>query len=407
MARRFLSWLHRWAGLMMAVFLVIVGLTGSLLAFKSELEHLITPQLYAAPKPGATPLDLAALADRSEGLVPQARVTAVYFAEPDQVTVMMSPRMDAVGKPYELDFDQLFLDPWTGEELGRRNWGDLSQGSINLIPFIYNLHYELALGMTGVWILGVLALVWTLDCFVGFYLTLPAGTGGFWRRWKPAWLIKWNAGVFRINFDLHRAGGLWVWMMLLVFAWSSVYMNLTETVYTWATRAVLDYRPTWTELVKLPQPLDSPRLNFQTALSTGQRLMADQAAQHDFTVDRPVGLGYQPSRGLYFYFVRSSRDIRDKAGRTYVYFDGDSGALRLLALPTGQYSGNTVTSWLVGLHMADLFGLPYRIFVCALGMLVTMLSVTGIYIWWKKRRARQFSTAHRGAAAAVAAVGQQ
>jgi len=31
-----------------------------------------------------------------------------------------------------------------------------------------------------------------------------------------------------------------------------------------------------------------------------------------------------------------------------------------------------------------------RIFVCALGLAITMLSVTRVYIWWKKRRARQF-----------------
>ena len=38
--------------------------------------------------------------------------------------------------------------------------------------------------------------------------------------------------------------------------------------------------------------------------------------------------------------------------------------------------------------MADVFGLPYRIFVCVLGLVITMLSVTGVYIWWKKRCAR-------------------
>ena len=38
--------------------------------------------------------------------------------------------------------------------------------------------------------------------------------------------------------------------------------------------------------------------------------------------------------------------------------------------------------------MADVFGLAYRIFVCVLGLVITMLSVTGVYIWWKKRKAR-------------------
>lgn len=35
---------HRYAGLAMTVFLIIVGLTGSLLVFYSELEQVINPQ---------------------------------------------------------------------------------------------------------------------------------------------------------------------------------------------------------------------------------------------------------------------------------------------------------------------------------------------------------------------------
>jgi len=59
-----------------------------------------------------------------------------------------------------------------------------------------------------------------------------------------------------------------------------------------------------------------------------------------------------------------------------------------LELPVGEHSGNTVSAWLYALHMADVFGLPYRIFVCVLGLIITMLTLTGVYIWWKKRKAR-------------------
>ena len=165
--RRFWVFLHRWAGLVMAGFVIVVGITGSLLAFNSELERLISPQLYAAPKPGAVPLDAAALALRAEALVPKGQVYSVSFAEPDQVLVTMGPREGSEAGDGTLGFNQLFLDPYTGDELGRRAWGDLSQGWINLMPFIYSLHFKLALGMTGFWIMGIVALVWTLDCFVG------------------------------------------------------------------------------------------------------------------------------------------------------------------------------------------------------------------------------------------------
>jgi uncharacterized iron-regulated membrane protein len=55
--------------------------------------------------------------------------------------------------------------------------------------------------------------------------------------------------------------------------------------------------------------------------------------------------------------------------------------------------------------MADVFGLPYRIFVCVLGLIITMLSVTGVYIWWKKHKARIHANSR--SASATAAPAQQ
>jgi uncharacterized iron-regulated membrane protein len=90
--------------------------------------------------------------------------------------------------------------------------------------------------------------------------------------------------------------------------------------------------------------------------------------------------------------VKSSRDI-GKYGSTVVLFDAQNGALKAVSLPTGQYTGNTLTTWLAQLHMAKVFGLPMQIFVCVMGLVVAMLSVTGIVIWLQKRR----SSKHRGA----------
>jgi uncharacterized iron-regulated membrane protein len=204
--------LHRWAGLAMAAFLVSVGLTGSLLAFNTELERLCAPQLFATPRAGA-PLDLATLAVRAEALVPRGRVLSVTYAEPDQVAVTFAPRHDPqTNEAFELGFTEFFVDPWTGAELGRRRRADLSEGLVNLMPFLYELHWRLALGGLGQSILGIVATIWTIDCLIAFYLTFPPTTNSFLRRWKPAWLVKLRAGSYRLNFDLHRAGGLWLWV---------------------------------------------------------------------------------------------------------------------------------------------------------------------------------------------------
>jgi uncharacterized iron-regulated membrane protein len=247
----------------MAFFLVVAGLTGSLLAFYHELDAWLNPHLYTVRAlPGQTVLDPYALRARAEALVPQGRVDEVSFAPraPDAAfETRVKPRIDpATGRPYELEFDRLFLDPYTGALLGKRLWGEVSLAPENLMPFLYTLHFRLALpGSIGTWLFGIAALIWTLDCFVGFYLTLPrrkspsvplfqrgkkipiekdatvipplkkGGRGGFLARWKPAWQVKRS----RVNYDLHRAAGLWTWAMLFVFAWSAVYFNLGDQVY--------------------------------------------------------------------------------------------------------------------------------------------------------------------------------
>ena len=386
MTRALFVWLHRWTGLAMAGFLIIVGLTGSLLAFWGELNHWLTPDLYPGERAGIE-IDAAMLARRAEAIAPQAQTSTVYLGYPGSVMVGMAARR---GAP-PLDFEYLHLDPIDGHELGRVSWHGLPRRKNDIMPFVYGLHMYLAMSGIGDWILGAVALTWTIDCFVGFYLTLPAGgersRKSFFARWKLSWLVKLKSSFYRVNFDLHRAAGLWLWAILLIYAWSSVLFTLPN-FYTRATQLVLDFdTPVWAQEGTPKSDARAP-MEWEAARATGERLMIEAARRHGFAIERPLALYHLRDKGLYEYRVRSSRDIGDKAGATSILFDSRSGELKTLSLPTGQRSGATLTTWLVELHMANLFGLPYRIFVCAMGLVIAMLSVTGVYIWWKKRAAR-------------------
>jgi uncharacterized iron-regulated membrane protein len=392
MVHRFLLWLHRWTGLTLTIFLVLVGVTGSILAFKTKFDRLINPEIYATPKAGISPLDPATLAERAEAQFPNIRV-GFFAVEPEQVEIHCVARIDrATGKPYQLDFDRLFLDPYTGEVLGHRRFGDLSEGRINIMPFIYNLHASMAMGSTGGWILGIVALIWTLDSFVGFYLTLPRGVGSFWKRWKHAWSVKWRSTVFRINFDLHRASGLWFWLLVFVFAWSSVMLALLP-VYERVTATLFDYEPAGAMMSYiLPQPKYNPRLGWHDAQAAGERLMAEEAAKHHLTITRPFGMGYIPAFGVYTYDVRTKQDIRSHGWDTGVWVDGDTGELRKVFLPYGEHTGNTISTILWGLHYGDIRDmLAYRTLVFVFGFVIVILSITGVYIWWKKRKAQELA----------------
>jgi uncharacterized iron-regulated membrane protein len=386
--RRALLPIHRYVGLALVPFLIVLGLTGSIITYDAELERTISPQLFATSRPGDSPLGLAALAQRAEALAPETRL-AYIIRRSDQAIARMRPRSGTSGPAPQIDFDQIFLDPFTGAELGRRREGDLSQGLINLVPFVYSLHRDLAAGPTGVLILGVISLVWTVDCFLALYLTLPLTLAQFCRRWFRSWRVRRSNNSFRLNFDLHRAGSLWSWPLLVIFAWSGVMMNLPRT-YDVVTSSLFDYRSLSKVIASAaPRPNETPRLGWSEAEKIGARIMSEQAVLHGFILGRPNSLGYVPSLGAYSYGRASGLDVRGRSSDTGVWFDGDSGELRWTVFPTGEHTGNTISSWLWALHFGDVAdSTPYRLLVFLLGLWVVGLSVTGVAIWLLKRSAR-------------------
>lgn len=400
--RQFWVSVHRYAGLSMTVFLVVAGLTGSVLVFREELDALINPELYQVSPPSqeAELLDPLAIRRQLLDTYPQLQINWITLqSRPDRaLNIRVQPREQNTAP----DFDEVFVDPYTGEVLGTRLWGRISDGRENLVPFLYKLHYQLALGQFGTLLMGVIALIWTLDCFIGAYLTLPRRARAsrarsfndklkhLWRRWKPAWQVRWRSSSYKLNFDLHRAGGLWIWAMLFVLAWSSVAFNLGQ-VYRPAMGLAFEFQDARRDFAGLEQANTSPVLSYAEARAvaldylngSGQHLTDTPVRQLDYT-----GMSYFPQYGVYHYRFRSDRDVDEDWGRTRMYIDGDSGEVVALYLPTGATSGDTLTTWLLTLHMAGVWGLPFKIFVSVSGILLVMLSVTGIVIWQRKRSAR-------------------
>jgi len=399
--RAVLVLVHRYVGLVIAGFVALAGLTGSLLAWNHELEAVIAPALWRVerPHPEAQRLDHLLLREHVQRLYPGTFVARAPLAQRQGEPVVF--RLYALPDPQtgdvpDLPNDEVFVDPYTGLVLGHRTWGDLTQGSKNLMPFVYRVHQSLLLGETGSLVLGLAALLWTVDCFVGAWLTLPARGGGrggpprrsWWGRWRVAWTLRWRgSSSYRRHLDVHRVAGLWPWAMLFVVAWSAVAFNLSP-VYDPVMKTFFAHQAD-ADAPMLDVPSLSPALDWEAARRHGRALMAGQAAQHGFAVIEEDALSYDPRNGIYAYRVRSSRDAADRWGITVVRFDGETGTLLRVWLPTGAASGDTIRTWLTTLHMAGTGGWPLQVLVCAVGLAASALSVTGVVIWWKKRAGRR------------------
>jgi uncharacterized iron-regulated membrane protein len=273
------------------------------------------------------------------------------------------------GRPFALDYDQVFMDPTTGEILGRRLWGACCLERAHLVPFLYQLHYSLHVpGQLGLWLMGIVALIWVVDCFVGLYLTLPRQAPR-WQKWRRAWLVRSDAGGYRLNFDLHRAGGLWLWGLLLILAVSSVSFNLRKEMFEPIVQLFSPVTQPMYERPPAAQPVE-PKITFDDAASAA-RLEAQRRGWNSH-VER---IYYSPDQG--FFGIRVGEPHAAGFGNPWLYFDGSNG----------RFVGADVFVHIqYPLHSGQIAGISGRIAICLTGIVVAMLSVTGVVIWLRKRR---------------------
>lgn len=431
--RQILLLLHRYVGLLIAGFLVISGLTGAVISWDHELDELLNAHLIharghdtslqkSASSAHPSPLSFVAGLEKRH---PEVRVVYVPLAveEGHSLDYWVDPLIDPkTMEPAQVGFNQVFVDPDSGEEQGRREWGAVWPLSTEtFVSFLYRLHFSLqvpemwGIDRWGVWLMGVVALLWTLDCFVAFCLTLPArkkqksiwgsdwtgevqdqvsseqvlGTRkSFWMRWKTSWLVRTRGGSYKLNFDLHRAGGLWTWGLLFVVAFTGFSMNLYDEVFEPTMSMVSDVTPTiWSQREERPRQFwdTVPGKTFEEIVA-----LAPLEAKKRGWSEPPGSIYYSRERDMYqvtYYFADNSHGTAG-GGNREIFFDATDGHVLSTFEPwTGTVADIFLQSQFP-LHSGRILAIPGRILISLMGLVVAMLSVTGVYVWYKKRLAR-------------------
>ncbi|HGY9627986.1 TPA: PepSY-associated TM helix domain-containing protein [Pseudomonas putida] len=383
--------LHRYLGLVTAVFLALAGLTGSVLAFHHEIDEWLNPGFYEASAVG-TLQEPGVLVDKIQSEHPRLQVWYMeYPQEPGHSALLaMVPRNDPQsGQPYDEKNTVFYLDPVSGETLGQRYWGECCFSRENFMPFILELHYSLTLpGNWGVLLMGVVAILWVLDCFIAVLLTLPRGRP-FWRKWATAWKIK-GGHTYRLNMDVHRASGLWLWLLLLPIAISSVAMNLPAQVFKPAVSLFSPVEPSVYEArgAMPKEALGVTRLTYQQAYQLAQK----EGAQLGLTA--PIGELYY-SFEYNFYGAGFGQHDTDAHGKSWLFFHGTDGHLLGQEIAGQGTLGEQFYRLQLPIHGGRIIGVTGQVLIAILGVVIAVLSITGVYIWWRKLQARRSSRLRR------------
>ena len=389
--RHWLLHAHRWAGLLLAVFVTQAGLTGSIAAFHDAIDAQLNRDLFLARTHG-TALSPAALVQRLQAQAPHAQLGYMLFHPPggENVRAYVQPRTDpATGKAFAVADNELFLDPVTGVLLGGRNSDACCLSRRAVIPFLYRFHYTLGLGRFGQWVMGLLSALWAFDCVVGLLLTLPPrriratgrGAGEWMRGWGRAWRVGVARRGFRLVFDLHRAVALWLWLVLLGIAISGFAIALEAPLFRPLVTSVLPMAAS----IALPSrttPRPHPDADAIVALANE---VAHEQGWHGDAGALFMIPGLHSASVL---FYRSAAERGGFLGRPTVTIDTGTGHVTAIEMPGRGRAGDLVMQLQFPWHSGQIAMLPGRILVAFAGIATAGLAMTGVMIWERKRRAR-------------------
>jgi uncharacterized iron-regulated membrane protein len=351
--RRLVFNLHLYIGLAAGLFLVLSGLTGSMIVFREEIEKLMHPELLETTAGG-------------ERVPVQTVLNAIKRAYPeDKIVFIRMPRTPQETYLFKMNSAHdlfVYADPYSGEVLGAHRQKDTFMGWVALV------HTELLIGERGKTAVGVSALLLICMSITGLFLWWPPN-GKISRGLKIDWRGPWK----KLVFDMHRAFGIYSLLFLLIVAFTGVSLVFNKTVAE-ITNFLTASAP------RPPPPLsDSPGETGTTPpiddlLHKAERALSGsttwisfpQTSQAPLVVRKKMPGEFNPN------------------GRSFVYFDQYTGEVLLVEDASSAPAGTRIYNTFYPLHIGTLAGLPTRIFQVIVGFLPLLLFVTG-YIMWRNR----------------------
>jgi len=361
--RRLSSWIHLYGGLALGALLIVISVSGSALVFKDTLDRWLRPDLLRV-EPGTERVSLNQVVEAAWTAHPEARPRLLEM-----------PRDEAAPITVRLaDGPHVYVDPYRGTVLGARA---PDAGVMNTLS---HLHIYLLAGDTGFLLVGVTGLLLVVLTLTGLVLWWPRRL----RALGAALRMSWQHGAPRFNYDLHRAGGFYTTVFLLLTTLTGtafVFYPTTQQLISTLTASTPWPPPAPTVEAPADSSRDLAALDYEAALQTSLDRLPGAEASFVYVPQEPtapltVRLRTPPEwhpNGRSFVYLSPTLEQRpDPVLRVDDAREAPGGAQLLQTfypLHVGAVGGGLV-QWLYVL----------------LGLSPAVLSVTGTIIWYRRWR---------------------
>jgi uncharacterized iron-regulated membrane protein len=382
--RQLLQEIHLWLGLILFLPLILLGLTGSVLVYHDDFPAWFGsegPRYDLAP---GTPAPIAAMIVAASGAVgPDVKPAAVSLpAAPGEPATIRFARANpggqgqgqAQGPAAMMGGGQVKIDPVSLAVLDVQK-GMRPGGAGGFIGIMHQLHGSLMIPGIGRDIVGWLGVVML---FLGV-----SGLIVWWPRpgqWRQQLTIKRGATTQRFNRDLHNTFGFWGLSVFVIVSFTGLYIVYPQPINALVglVAPVRDLRPNAVSV--MPQQGVAP-IDVTAAIALAQSAVApDLTLQGVFLPQRPD----QPYRLSY-----ARADQESALFNTAVFVDPWAARVIELRDPRSLSAGDTFAFYQRPLHYGFGWGPFWQFLVFLSGLLPLLFSVTGLTMWWLKRRRRR------------------
>lgn len=376
------AWLqfHLYVGLVAGAVFVLIGLTGSILAFRGEIDGWLNFEFKTVVPPthvGAQYRLIDELYAAAIAVVPPEG-TPTFVHLPSRPSVSFDLVYFMQTEHDHRDYRQIFVDPYTGAVIGERLMVSMENYFAEpFITFVMHLHSMLLMEKAGETAVGMIGLLIFGSLASGLYLWWPRNG-----KWRQAIAIKSNASNQRFILDLHKTTGVLASLAMVVTLFSGTYLT---------------FGPQVRALVALFSPIDRNMLprNLRSEPSRGRQPIGFDAAtaiaDRMFPDGRLVSL--QPPRGadgVYIIGKHADDEVYRNETKRLIAVDQYSGKVLHIQDPRKFTAGEKFLEWQFPLHTGEAFGNIGRALVAVIGVVPALLYITGVIRWVQKRRLRKY-----------------